>query len=889
MPRIGEEFLGFQLIGELGSGAFGKVFLARQGDLADRPVALKISTDIADEPQKLAQLQHTNIVPIYSIHRIDSLQAVCMPYFGSTTLRNICEDLRTHGKMPASGQDLLSSLLDRRQEADGASDRGVKTQFTSTSTVQSSDELPLEFAFRSKASCSTDTLRHLERLTYVQAVLWLIARLGAGLSHAHERGIIHRDVKPANILITDEGQPMLLDFNLAADFKLKSNSAAAVGGTLAYMSPEQLEDYMGVARTVDTRSDLYSLGIVFFELLAGERPFELEAGQPGTVVQRLLEARLASVPDVRLWNKSVSPAVESILRHCLESDPGRRYQEARHLLDDLERQLANRPLRYASDPSARERLSKWARRHPTLSSTTSLIVMALLLFSSLGAAGLWMFRELERAKAIIQHAEFRATFDECHFLLNTTGGPPGQLDQGILLADRAIGGYIDYGPEGRIFLRLSRSLPLSERKDVREELSELIQLTVRARTLRFQQLPKQAGQTRILSEGVTWLDLAVEIDPRPSATLFEDRARLLENLGKADRASRDHSMAARIMPSDARDYYLLGVSALASHHFDLAELCLSRSIALDGRRFWSWFALGTCHFDQSRFGDASSEFGVCSTLAPKFSWPHLNRGIALARLGRLAEARIAYDRCLELSPDFVEARVNRALACLELGEADEALEDLDWAIKLGHRSVSILIARSEALAHLQDRPGAERSFREVIASAPSDAMPLVARGHFRIEVDPSGARSDFDEALRIDPNNARARLGLAYVLRDKDPGSAIEQLNLALAVDPDLWDAVQLRALLKARFGDLAAEFDVQRLLQVPTPLRLHNSACALSQLTKANRDPRLIDRAIELVRRALDSGLPPAIPASDPDLDPLRTSPSFRSLMDQQLSDESG
>src|SRR5205807_1392074 len=111
-------------------------------------------------------------------------------------------------------------------------------------------------------------LDKLEGYTYVQSVLWIASRLADGLAHAHERGILHRDLKPANILLTDEGQPMLLDFNLSADTKLgTSPEAAMIGGTLIYMSPEHIEAFRGGQRPVDARSDIYSLGLILYELL----------------------------------------------------------------------------------------------------------------------------------------------------------------------------------------------------------------------------------------------------------------------------------------------------------------------------------------------------------------------------------------------------------------------------------------------------------------------------------------------------------------------------------------------------------------------------------------------------------------------------------------------
>ena len=114
LPDAGTDFLGFRLIQELGKGAFGRVYLARQGDLANRLVALKVSSDTFGESQVLAQLQHTNIVPIYSMHRAGPFQAVCMPYFGATTLKDVLVDLGDRESLPDSGKGLVSTLNQRK-------------------------------------------------------------------------------------------------------------------------------------------------------------------------------------------------------------------------------------------------------------------------------------------------------------------------------------------------------------------------------------------------------------------------------------------------------------------------------------------------------------------------------------------------------------------------------------------------------------------------------------------------------------------------------------------------------------------------------------------------------------------------------------------------------
>jgi hypothetical protein len=110
LPEVGGEWLGFRLLAELGRGAFGRVYLAQQGDLANHYVALKVSTDLFRESQALAQLQHTNIVPIYSVHQGGPNQAVCMPYFGSTTLADVFRDLDQGESLPASGKALVRTV-----------------------------------------------------------------------------------------------------------------------------------------------------------------------------------------------------------------------------------------------------------------------------------------------------------------------------------------------------------------------------------------------------------------------------------------------------------------------------------------------------------------------------------------------------------------------------------------------------------------------------------------------------------------------------------------------------------------------------------------------------------------------------------------------------------
>src|SRR5207248_2145993 len=116
----------------------------------------------------------------------------------------------------------------------------------------------------------------LARRSYAQAIAWWGARMAEALDHAHDRGVLHRDVKPSNVLVTADGMPMLLDFNLArASVPEGCEAEAAIpGGTLDYMAPEHIEELSdGLGERVDARSDVYGLGVLLYEALAGVRPF----------------------------------------------------------------------------------------------------------------------------------------------------------------------------------------------------------------------------------------------------------------------------------------------------------------------------------------------------------------------------------------------------------------------------------------------------------------------------------------------------------------------------------------------------------------------------------------------------------------------------------------
>ncbi len=290
-PEPGETLGDLRLLRELGRGAQGRVVLAVQSFLADRPVVLKMSPVSGQEHLTLARLQHTHVAPLYWVQDFANrgLRVLCMPYLGGATLHHLLAELAAVPPAERAGRHLVAAL-DRAQEA--------VRQATGVA-------VPAQGPARAR----------LLRLGYVEAVCWLGACLCDALHHAHERGLVHLDVKPSNVLLAADGEPLLLDFHLARE-PLAANDPVPewFGGTLDYMSPEQrralaaVKAHQPIPQDVDRRSDVYSLGLVLYEALGGEMGL----------------ADQASLPPLYRCNPQVSVGLSDVVHKCLAEAPAAR-------------------------------------------------------------------------------------------------------------------------------------------------------------------------------------------------------------------------------------------------------------------------------------------------------------------------------------------------------------------------------------------------------------------------------------------------------------------------------------------------------------------------------------------------------------------------------------
>ena len=280
-------------------------------------MALKISRDRSLEPQTLAQLEHPHIVRVFDQRQLPEhkLRLLYMQYVPGGTLQGVVAHVR---KIPA------------------ASRNGARIARGCRSSTGSE--------WRSSRLRDSLTRYKLRSASWPEVVCWLGARLAGALAHAHQHGVLHRDIKPANVLVGADGQPKLADFNISFSKLDGATPAAYFGGTLAYMSPEQLEAcdpaHSRQPDDLDGRSDVYSLGVMLWELLALRRPFA-DVSLPddwSKALPRMTSVRWAGVsPDARsqLPQNCPSIIVDVILR-CLAPDPADRFASADELARELE-------------------------------------------------------------------------------------------------------------------------------------------------------------------------------------------------------------------------------------------------------------------------------------------------------------------------------------------------------------------------------------------------------------------------------------------------------------------------------------------------------------------------------------------------------------------------
>lgn len=423
-PPAGAELPGqvgdYEIIREIGRGGMGVVYEAEQASLGRR-VALKVlpysSCPFAVrqrfevEAKSAARLHHTNIVPVFEVGSTDGFDYYAMQFIRGYPLDEIIDRVRDIRKVQR-GDSPSSSANPRATRAALSLSNGRWADSEGGSADQTSSTTPA-FPLSASSSGVTSEVRQ-----YYRTIARMGRDIAQGLHYAHSHGVLHRDVKPSNLLIDGDGEVWIADFGLAQTDDVELTQTGELVGTLQYMAPERFAGHC------DSTVDVYALGATLYELAT------LRPAFAGSDRLLLIESiRQTQLTRPRVIDRRIPPDLETIILKAMAPDPKHRYSTAQMLAEDLERFCENRPIR-ARRVSVVERMTRWSRRNPGLSSS---LAVAFLLAVGLSVV-LAVSRDRERAQRVQAEQDlYRAEM--------TLGGLASSSVLGLNEVDRLVSGW----------------------------------------------------------------------------------------------------------------------------------------------------------------------------------------------------------------------------------------------------------------------------------------------------------------------------------------------------------------------------------------------------------------------------------------------------------------
>ena len=659
IPGPGETIGEYRLIAAMGRGVRGAVFLADQPNLAHRPVVVKLTPRDGGEHLSLARLQHPNIVPLYCVQDIESLnlRLLCMPYLGGIPLSRILAELEGIEISCRSGRHILDAIDSSRAE----------------SPIVLHDQRPAR--------------TFLARASYQQAVCWMGACLADALDFAHRRGLVHLDLKPSNILLAADATPMLLDFHLAqSPIDPTETGHRWLGGTPHYMAPEhrlamtEIQEGRPISVAVDGRSDLYALGLVLYQMLGGAT-----ANGPYPVA-RLQFRRPAGV----------SVGLGDILARCLADDPGSRYPNPGQLAEDLRRHMSDLPLRGVRNRSLIERGRKWFRRHPGLplrlvrtaiAMAVTLTVSSLLIMVDEGrrvrkaetslAEGCRHIDRGELSSATIELRQGLSAVRSIWLLENRMHPDRLQSLRRDLVAGLSRAQREKTAGEWHAAvrqLRLLYGVPIKPDPAL-QSLESRLQATWNSRVDLIRRLAGPEGELSpdlrcdVLDLGILLADLHVRLadgdhrttSRREAIAILDQAERLFGSNVVLSQERYTHARAIGLPvqeitregdgnPRTAWESYALGRSLMADGNLEAAGRAFDRAIELRPQDVATQFSRGVCAYRRGLYEEALRAFDICAALAPETAAFYFNRGLTQAALGRLDLSRRDIERARRLAP-----------------------------------------------------------------------------------------------------------------------------------------------------------------------------------------------------------------------------------------------
>jgi serine/threonine-protein kinase len=561
----------------------------------------------------------------------------------------------------------------------------------------------------------------------VESACRLTLTLCRAVDACHAVGVLHRDMKPDNVLLTRDGTPKLTDFGLARDIDPASSRSRLTAdgkflGSPGYWAPEQA---LGKLEQVDVRTDVYGLGATLFALLTGQAP------QQATTLAEVMRAVEAEKPAPSSLNPAVPRWLDRVLAQALATDPQARFESAGAFGDALEREV-EAPPRAASGRSA--------------------AVGAVLVASGLLMAGvLWVRDPPEPGGAGSSPSAASVREGPSPSVTESAGGAEG-------------GGQPEGTPEA----------PYSETASWAAEVEEAFRRGVEA---------GERGDDRVAFEAFTEV---IRLDPG-AASAHLNRAMIATRVGDYATVMADAEAALRLVPNSGPAHALRGYAhaALGDLAQALEDYDQALRLGVNDANTYQWRGLA-----RGRRGDWQGQLDDLTQalrLEPARQDLYVARGVARTELGDWVGAIADYDAELRRQPDHLDARINRGVANMQLGRFQEAIADFSAVLELAPDDAAIWSSRGAARNQVADFAGAIEDCSRAIALSPSWADPLANRGVAHAGLGQhEQAIEDYSRFLAMEPGDfevlSSRALSLARLGRLEQ---AIDDWRLALSTQPD--------------------------------------------------------------------------------------------------------
>jgi serine/threonine protein kinase/Flp pilus assembly protein TadD len=811
----------FRIVRQVGRGGMGVVYEAEQLSMRRR-VALKVLPFAAaldaralqrfkNEAQAAGHLQHTNIVPVYSVGCERGVHFYAMQYVEGQTLAALIADLGRH------------------------SNRAAAEPPVATGPYVPSTE-PAAVATQPVAGLST--MHSHREPAFFRAVAQLAIQAAEALEHAHQMGVVHRDIKPGNLMVDGRGNLWVTDFGLA---QFQTDASLTVSGdligTVRYMSPEQA---LAKRILIDHRTDIYSLGVTLYELLTLRPAF---AGKDRQELLRQITFEEPCRP--RRLNRALPPELETIVLKAMEKNPADRYATAQALADDLRRWLEDKPIQ-ARRPSLVQRARKWGQRHRAMVRTAAVCLLVTLAVLA-GSVG-WVVRD-QAARRTETEREANAALEEAAqwqrerrrpealaaarraAWMTETGNARAAFRQRVqarradleLVAELEEArlqmtavkeeGNFDFELGDRLFAQAFQRagldvevLPVEEAAERVRQSSVAVEL---AAALDHWVLTRQHIKGQSPSSWQHLLRVARGADP----DAWRDPMR--QALERADKqALFDLAGSEEVGRQPSLTLDSLADALLRMEAAEPAQALLQQAWQEHADDFWVNHHLAKAFMNAQppRWDEAIRFCTAAVVLRPQSPGAHNNLGVALHEKGRLDEAIAECRESIRLKKDYPGAHNNLGAALHDKGRLDEAIAECREAIRLKKDYPAAHSNLGTALSSKGRLDEAIAECQEAIRLKKDDPMAHGSLGnalYYKGQLDE--AIAEYQEASRLKKDDPKIHNNLGLALAKKGQlDEAIAEFREAIRLNKDLLDphdSLGLALHCKGQLDEAIAEF----------------------------------------------------------------------------------